>query len=221
MHRVGGDVSCCCHCGKQYRGSSKKTNNNYHTIQRVHPGSVSEVNKNNNSERFTPPAEVYGSFIYNSQDTETVQVSINRRTDIQMRGVWVCRYTHRHTHSHTRERCSAITQNKVCHLQQHGRTHRISCLEEKVRQRQALYLFTCMCVLRYFSRARLLTTPWTVAHQAPLPMGLSRQEHWRGLPCPFQGHLPHPGIEPPSLMPSVLAHALCTSLATWEPLTYK
>ena len=85
MHRVGGDVSCCCHCGKQYRGSSKKTNNNYHTIQRVHPGSVSEVNKNNNSERFTPPAEVYGSFIYNSQDTETVQVSIKKRLNKQNR----------------------------------------------------------------------------------------------------------------------------------------
>lgn len=114
--RVGGDASCCCHCGKQHRGSSKETNNNYHTIQRVHPGSVSEVNKNNNSERFTPPAEVYGSFIYNSQDTETVQVPINRRTDIQMRGVWVCVDTHTGTHTDT-------------HIRTHGNTaqllHRI------------------------------------------------------------------------------------------------
>ena len=36
-----------------------------------------------------------------------------------------------------------------------------------------------------WSRVRLFTTPWTVAHQAPLSMGFSRQEHWRGLPFPL------------------------------------
>ena len=35
-----------------------------------------------------------------------------------------------------------------------------------------------------------------IDRQAPLPMGFSRQEYWRGLPCPSPGHLPHPGIEP-------------------------
>ena len=39
-------------------------------------------------------------------------------------------------------------------------------------------------------------TPWTVAHQAPLSMGFSRQEYWSGLPCPPPGDLPNPGIEP-------------------------
>ena len=34
------------------------------------------------------------------------------------------------------------------------------------------------------SRVRLLATPWTAAHQAPPSMGLSRQEHWSGLPSP-------------------------------------
>jgi len=38
-------------------------------------------------------------------------------------------------------------------------------------------------------------TPWTVAHQAPLSMGFSREEYWSGLPCP-PGDLPDPGIEP-------------------------
>ena len=38
-------------------------------------------------------------------------------------------------------------------------------------------------------------TPWTVAHQAPLPMEFSRQEHRRGLPLPPPGDLPNPGIE--------------------------
>ena len=36
-------------------------------------------------------------------------------------------------------------------------------------------------------------------HQAPLPMGFSRQEYWSGLPFPSPGNLPNPGIEPRSL----------------------
>ena len=38
-------------------------------------------------------------------------------------------------------------------------------------------------------------TPWTVAHQAPPPMGFSRQEYWSGSPWPSPGDLPNPGIE--------------------------
>jgi len=41
-------------------------------------------------------------------------------------------------------------------------------------------------------------TPWTVAHQASLSMGFSRQEYWSGLPFPSPGDLPNPGIEPGS-----------------------
>ena len=44
-----------------------------------------------------------------------------------------------------------------------------------------------------------LVTPWTVARQAPLSMGFSRQEYWSGLPRPPPGHLPSPGIQPASL----------------------
>ena len=44
---------------------------------------------------------------------------------------------------------------------------------------------------------------WTVARQAPLSMGFSRQEYWSRLPCPPPGDLPHPGTEPMS--PSSLA----------------
>jgi len=40
-----------------------------------------------------------------------------------------------------------------------------------------------------------LMTPWTVACQAPLSMGFSRQEYWSGLPFPSLGDLPDPGIE--------------------------
>ena len=41
-------------------------------------------------------------------------------------------------------------------------------------------------------------TPWTVAHQAPLSMGFSRQEYWSGLPFPSPGDLPDPGTKPGS-----------------------
>ena len=42
-------------------------------------------------------------------------------------------------------------------------------------------------------------TSWTVAHQAPLSTGSSRQEYWSGLPCPPPGGLPDPGIKSASL----------------------
>ena len=45
------------------------------------------------------------------------------------------------------------------------------------------------------SPVRLFATPWTVAYQAPPSMGFSRQEYGSGLPFPFPGDLPDPGIE--------------------------
>ena len=48
------------------------------------------------------------------------------------------------------------------------------------------------------SGVQLFVTPWTVAHQAPLSMGFSRQEYWSGLPFPSSGDLPDPGMEPTS-----------------------
>ena len=53
-------------------------------------------------------------------------------------------------------------------------------------------------------------TPWTVAHQAPLFMGFSRQEYWSRLPFPSPGDLPDPGIEPGS--PALRADPLPTEL---------
>ena len=38
--------------------------------------------------------------------------------------------------------------------------------------------------VKSLSRARLLATPWTAGHQAPLPMRFSRQEYWSGVPSP-------------------------------------
>ena len=53
--------------------------------------------------------------------------------------------------------------------------------------------------VKSLSRVQLFATPWTVAYQAPLSMGFSRQECWSGLPFPSPGDLPNPGIEPGSL----------------------
>ena len=54
----------------------------------------------------------------------------------------------------------------------------------------------CACVFSYFSHVWLCATLWTVACQAPLSMGFSRQEYWSGLPCPPAGDLPNPEIKP-------------------------
>ena len=60
------------------------------------------------------------------------------------------------------------------------------------------YIMLRVCVLSHFSHVRFFAIPWTVACQAPLSMGCSRQEYWDGLPCPPPGDLPDPGIEPAS-----------------------
>ena len=49
-------------------------------------------------------------------------------------------------------------------------------------------------------------SPWTIAHQAPLSIGILRQEYWSGLPFPSPGNLPDPGIKPGS--PTLQADAL-------------
>ena len=51
-------------------------------------------------------------------------------------------------------------------------------------------LRVCVC------HAQLCPISWTVAHQAPLSMGFSRQEYWSGLPFSTLGDLSDPGIEP-------------------------
>ena len=59
---------------------------------------------------------------------------------------------------------------------------------------------------------------WTVAYQAPLSMGFSRQEHWSGLPCPSPGDLPILGIKPTSAVFPILAGGFFTTSAAWEAL---
>ena len=76
---------------------------------------------------------------------------------------------------------------------------------------------SCVCVLGHFSCVQLFVTLWTVACQAPLSMGLSRQEHWSRLPCPPPGDLPDPGIQPKSLVSVSCISCIAGGLFTAEP----
>ena len=63
------------------------------------------------------------------------------------------------------------------------------------------------------SHVRLFATLWTVAHQAALSMGFSRQELWSGLTFPSPGDLSNPGIEPASpVFPALQVYSLPTEL---------
>ena len=71
------------------------------------------------------------------------------------------------------------------------------------------------------SRVRLFATPCTVAHRAPLSMGFSRQENWRGLSFPSPGGLPYPGTEATSLAFPVLAGRFFTTSRRTTSSLYK
>ena len=73
-----------------------------------------------------------------------------------------------------------------------------------------------VCMLSGFSHIWLFVTLWTVACQAPLSMGFSRQEYCSGLPCPPPRDLPNPGIRSVSLTSPAFAGRFFTTSATWE-----
>ena len=77
-----------------------------------------------------------------------------------------------------------------------------------------------LCMLSCFSPVWPFATLWTVAHQALLSMGFSRQEYWSGFPCPLPGDLPDPGTQPVSLMSPALADGFYSTSTTWEALTH-
>ena len=62
----------------------------------------------------------------------------------------------------------------------------------------AYYIMLYARTLSHFSQVRLFAILWTIALQAPLSMGFSRQEYRNGLPYPPPGDLPNSGIEPTS-----------------------
>ena len=94
------------------------------------------------------------------------------------------------------------------------------CLGEENHRGEEPFLTHCIkgavCCARSLQSHPTLWTLWTVAHQASLSIGFSRQEYWSGLLCPSPGDLPGPGIEPVSLMSPALAGGFSTTNATWE-----
>ena len=70
----------------------------------------------------------------------------------------------------------------------------------------------CVCILS-FQCVQLFVTLWTVAHQAPLSTGFSRQEYWSGLLCPPPEDLSNPGIDPLSLKSPALAGGFFSTTA--------
>ena len=59
----------------------------------------------------------------------------------------------------------------------------------------------CVCVCAWsLSHVQLFVIPQTTTHQAPLSMGISRQESWNELPFPPPGELTNPGIKPTHLL---------------------
>ena len=72
-------------------------------------------------------------------------------------------------------------------------------------QNSILSSFECVCMhAKSLQLCRLFATPWTVAHQAPLSVGFSRQEHWSGLQCP-----------PPQLCPGAYNGGSLESFGSW------
>ena len=77
-----------------------------------------------------------------------------------------------------------------------------------------------MWLLSCFSLVWLFATLWTVARQAPLSMGLSKQEYWNRLAYPSPADLPHQGIEPVSPWSPALQADSFTHWSTWKALGY-
>ena len=70
------------------------------------------------------------------------------------------------------------------------------------------------CAQLLNNHVQLSAALWTIAHQAFLPMGFSRQEYWSGVPFPTTGDLPDSGIKPVSLVSSALASGFFTTSTT-------
>ena len=81
-----------------------------------------------------------------------------------------------------------------------------------------LCVYVCVCT-HTLSHVQLFETPGTVACQASLSKGFSRQKYWSGLPCPLPGDLPNPGIKPTSPASPALADEFFTTSVTWEALS--
>ena len=90
-----------------------------------------------------------------------------------------------------------------------------TCLWLKLPKWRCLAPLPHACMLSHFGCVWLFVTLWTIAHQAPLSTGFSRQEYWSGFPYPPPEHFPDPGIKPLSLSSALAGKSFATS-ATWK-----
>ena len=107
-------------------------------------------------------------------------------------------------------------QNSCFRLVEDVRKYQCYIVKQKKDYKVANILFIILyikitSVLSHFSHVELFATPRTIAQQAPLSMGFSKQEYWSALPCPPPGDLPNPGIKPVSLMSPALAGSFFTT----------
>ena len=93
----------------------------------------------------------------------------------------------------------------------------MECLRQHRSRKVKAHMRACM--LNYFCCVRLCVTLQTLACQAPLSMGFSRQEYWSELPCPPPGDFPDSGIEPVSLTSPALAGGFFTTEPLGKPST--
>ena len=80
-----------------------------------------------------------------------------------------------------------------------------------------MYMYVHVLCAQSLSCVHLFATPWTVARQAPLSMGFSRQEYWSGLPFPIPGDFPNQGIKPAFLVSPELAVRSFTTEPSGKP----
>ena len=107
-----------------------------------------------------------------------------------------------------------MTYMGPCHFCLHGPLSQLKKkITHSVLRRHYVCVCVCVCVYQIASVVFDSATSWTVAHQAPLSMGFSRQEYWSGLPLPSPRDLPNPGIEPGSLTSPALVAAIKMSMS--------
>ena len=78
-----------------------------------------------------------------------------------------------------------------------------------------LFKTSIACIYAYMHIVASIVSLWTVARQAPLSMGFSRQEYWSGLPVPPPEDLPKPRIKPTSLISTALVDRFLTTSVTY------
>ena len=89
------------------------------------------------------------------------------------------------SHQHSRD-AAKLTQWFLFHFSmcKHSSNAFYLVLTDEQEQAEGKRTMPLPLLLSHFSRVRLSETPWTMARQAPLSMGFSRQEYWGGQPLP-------------------------------------